>query len=87
MGIIIMFEKNNSYADRNFEFPGSDLNSDYQSDTRRDVNSGIHCDVKSCVYHNRDHYCTLDRVSIGAVDTTDCSNSNETMCASFRPRD
>ena len=52
-----------------------------------DYNSGIHCDVKNCVYHSEDHYCTLDRVSIGAVDSTNCSNSNETKCASFRARD
>jgi hypothetical protein len=55
--------------------------------TRSDINSGIHCDVKSCVYHSSDHYCTLDRVSIGTVNSTNCSDSSETECASFRPRD
>jgi len=55
--------------------------------TNANVNCGIHCDVKNCVYHSSDHYCTLDKVSIGAVDSIDCATSSDTLCSSFKAKD
>lgn len=45
--------------------------------------AGVRCDVKSCVYHDGDSYCTADRISVG---TSFARNSAETACATFKPR-
>ena len=45
--------------------------------------SGITCDVKNCVYHDGDNFCTARRVTIGS---TAAVRSSETRCATFEPR-
>ncbi len=44
---------------------------------------GITCDVKNCIWHDGDNYCTADRVNIGSITANAAS---DTRCATFRPR-
>ncbi len=44
---------------------------------------GIGCDVKNCVYHDGDSYCTADKVSIGPGYA---SCATDTICATFKQR-
>ncbi|MFY9382203.1 MAG: DUF1540 domain-containing protein [Eubacteriales bacterium] len=44
---------------------------------------GIVCDVKNCVYHDGDNFCTANRISIGPSYAT---SSRDTLCATFRQR-
>lgn len=44
---------------------------------------GITCDVKNCVYHDGDAYCTADRIAVGP---TYASSTSDTVCATFRPK-
>lgn len=44
---------------------------------------GISCDVRNCVYHDGDSYCTADRVAVGPSYATSCT---DTVCATFRQR-
>ena len=44
---------------------------------------GIRCDVKNCLYHDGDSYCTADRIAIGPSFATSCT---DTVCATFRPK-
>ncbi len=45
--------------------------------------AGVRCDVRNCVYHDGDNFCTAERISVG---TTFAQNSAETVCATFKPR-
>lgn len=45
--------------------------------------NGIYCDVRSCVYHDGDNYCTAKRVSIGNMTA---SSAAETRCSTFELR-
>lgn len=40
---------------------------------------GIHCDVKNCVYHDCDTYCTAKQIAVGP-------SSADTVCATFKER-
>lgn len=51
---------------------------------KKDVNSGISCDVRSCVYHDGCCYCTADRISVGP---SDANTSAETLCATFKHKE
>lgn len=44
---------------------------------------GIVCDVKNCVHHDGDNYCTADRIAVGPSFATSCA---DTVCASFKPK-
>lgn len=44
---------------------------------------GIACDVKNCVYHAEDTYCTADEIAVGPSYAT---NSNDTACATFKEK-
>ena len=45
--------------------------------------NGITCDVRNCVFHDGDNFCTASRVTIGSAAATD---SEGTRCATFEPR-
>ncbi len=44
---------------------------------------GIACDVKNCVYHDCDTYCTAGQIAVGPSFAT---SSSETVCATFKER-
>ncbi len=44
---------------------------------------GVVCDVKNCVYHDGDSFCTASRIAVGPTYAT---NSRDTVCATFRER-
>ncbi len=41
---------------------------------------GIKCDVKSCVYHDCDTYCTANMIAVGKSSSTDAA------CDTFKER-
>lgn len=45
--------------------------------------SGIRCDVKNCVYHACDTYCTAKQIAVGPSNA--CSSA-DTVCATFKER-
>lgn len=46
--------------------------------------TGIVCDVKNCVYHDGEHTCRAENISIGPTYATDCT---ETVCATFKAKE
>ena len=42
---------------------------------------GIVCNVKNCVYHDKDSYCTAQRVCVGPGYASSCT---DTVCATFK---
>ncbi len=44
---------------------------------------GVVCDVRNCVYHDGDNFCTASRIAVGPTYAT---NSRDTVCATFRER-
>ena len=44
---------------------------------------GICCNVKNCVHHDCDTYCTADQIAVGPSSAT---SSAETVCATFKER-
>ena len=44
---------------------------------------GITCDVKGCEYNDGKDECTAGHISVGP---TDACCSDETVCATFRPK-
>lgn len=46
-------------------------------------NEGIHCNVKNCMYHDCDCYCTASMINVGPSNAT---SSTETVCATFKER-
>lgn len=44
---------------------------------------GIKCDVKNCVYHDCDTYCTAGQIAVGPSFAT---SSADTICATFKER-
>ena len=44
---------------------------------------GITCDVKGCEYNDGKNECTAGHISVGP---TDACCSDETVCATFRPK-
>lgn len=44
---------------------------------------GIRCDVKNCVYHDCDTYCTAKQIAVGPSNAT---SSADTSCATFKER-
>ena len=44
---------------------------------------GICCDVKNCVYHDCETYCTAKQIAVGPSSAT---SSADTACATFKER-
>ncbi|MBR5221780.1 MAG: DUF1540 domain-containing protein [Clostridia bacterium] len=44
---------------------------------------GISCDVRNCVYHDSDCYCTAEKIAVGPSYATSCT---DTVCATFKQR-
>ena len=44
---------------------------------------GISCDVRNCVYHDGDCYCTAEKIAVGPSYAT---TSQDTVCATFKPK-
>ena len=44
---------------------------------------GIHCDVKNCVHHGADTYCTAEEIQVGPGRA---NTSSETLCVTFREK-
>ena len=54
----------------------------YNSQTPKHI-KGITCDVRNCVHHDGDNYCTAAKISIGPSYATSCT---DTVCASFKQK-
>ncbi len=44
---------------------------------------GVICDVKNCVYHDGDGFCTANRIKIGPEYA---NRSSETVCGTFKEK-
>ena len=44
---------------------------------------GISCDVKNCIHHAGDCYCTANEIAVGPSFAT---SSHDTTCATFKER-
>lgn len=44
---------------------------------------GISCNVKNCIYHDGESYCTTDKINVGPSYATSCT---DTVCATFKPK-
>ena len=44
---------------------------------------GISCDVKNCVYHDCETYCTASQIAVGP---SSAKSSSDTACATFKER-
>lgn len=49
----------------------------------KDHIKGICCDVKNCVYHDCETYCTAKQIAVGPSSAT---SSSDTACATFKER-
>lgn len=49
----------------------------------KDHIKGISCDVKNCVYHDCETYCTATQIAVGPSSAT---SSADTACATFKER-
>ena len=47
--------------------------------TDKDHIKGIKCDVKNCVYHDCDTYCTANMIAVG-------NGKTEAVCDTFKER-
>ncbi len=45
---------------------------------------GIQCDVKNCVYHDGETYCTAGQIAVGPSYAT---SSADTVCATFEQKE
>lgn len=50
----------------------------------KNVNDGITCDVKNCVYHAGDCYCTANKIAVGP---SFASASSDTACVTFKQKE
>ena len=48
--------------------------------TGKDHIKGIKCDVKNCMYHDCDTYCTASQIAVGKSMSTDA------VCDTFKER-
>ena len=53
------------------------------TNTGKDHIKGINCDVKNCVYHDCETYCTAQQIAVGPSSAT---SSADTACATFKER-
>ena len=47
------------------------------------LNEGVKCDVKNCMYHSGDKYCTAQCIAVGPHSA---KTSADTICATFKQR-
>ena len=47
-------------------------------------NNGIVCEVKNCVYHDCETYCTAEKIAVGPSYAT---TSSDTICATFKQKE
>lgn len=45
---------------------------------------GIVCDVKNCVYHDRENCCHAGQIAVGP---SNAQSSSDTVCATFKPKE
>lgn len=50
---------------------------------RQKHNKGVACDVRNCVYHDGDKYCTAGKIAVGPSYATSCT---DTVCATFKQK-
>ena len=48
------------------------------------INSGICCDVKNCVYHDGEKNCMTKEISVGPHHA---KSSADTICATFKAKE
>ena len=51
--------------------------------TTKNKNKGVVCDVKNCMYNDKNSHCTAEKIAVGPTYATSCS---DTVCATFRQR-
>lgn len=44
---------------------------------------GICCNVKNCVHHDGESYCTADKINVGPAYATNCT---DTVCSTFKQK-
>ncbi len=49
----------------------------------KDPIKGIRCDVKNCMYHDRETNCMAGEIAVGPSNAT---TSADTVCATFKER-
>ena len=45
--------------------------------------NGIVCEVKNCMYHDCETYCTAEKIAVGP---SYASTSSDTICATFKQK-
>ncbi len=45
---------------------------------------GIHCEVKNCVHHDGECYCTADKIAVGA---TYANKAEDAACVTFEKKE
>lgn len=53
------------------------------TDSSKEHIKGIRCDVKNCMYHDCETYCTATQIAVGPSSAT---SSADTVCATFKER-
>ncbi len=46
------------------------------------VNSGVHCEVANCHFHDKEDHCTASKINVGPGYAF---SSADTICATFKP--
>lgn len=44
----------------------------------------VYCNVKNCVHHDGDRYCTATKINVGPSYAVNCT---DTVCSTFAPKD
>lgn len=52
-----------------------------QNPESKKKNKGVVCDVKNCMYNDKNSHCTAEKIAVGPTYATSCS---DTVCATFR---
>lgn len=55
------------------------MNNNNTCKTNKDHIKGIKCDVKNCVYHDCDTYCTASQIAV-------CNSATNAACETFTER-
>ncbi|MBQ8175228.1 MAG: DUF1540 domain-containing protein [Clostridia bacterium] len=56
----------------------------YNQDHKCKPIKGITCDVKNCMYHDKENCCTAGEIAVGPSYAL---SSSETVCATFKPKE
>jgi hypothetical protein len=54
-----------------------------KSQSKKNHNKGVVCDVRNCAYHDGVNYCTADKIAVGPSFATSCT---DTVCATFKQK-